>query len=166
MDNTNDHSTPTAGKNSKHEHGALLREPAQQDPAPPAISPGISATDAGNPARREAAETDQAADAVQTVVATPNERVKRRILRDSSMKEEREGDPEEYDGDRKWAGLHYRVMPRTIEQYEWMHCQIGRVVVEKRVAQYPPEGVFNLLGYGRTMPEAEEMVERKLGKVR
>jgi hypothetical protein len=64
----------------------------------------------------------------------------------------------------KYDELHYREKKGELRN-EWLRCQIGRVRLEKRNPKYPAEPVFELLGYGKTMFAAEEMVERKLGRV-
>ena len=64
----------------------------------------------------------------------------------------------------KWDDLDYRVMPRVRAQFAWMRCQVGRVSLEKRVAKYPPQAVFELLGYAANMVDAEQMAERRLGR--
>jgi hypothetical protein len=64
----------------------------------------------------------------------------------------------------KWDDLDYRIVPGVRPQYEWLQCQVGRVTLEKRVAKYPPQPVFELLGFGRTMVEAEQVAEKRLGR--
>jgi hypothetical protein len=67
----------------------------------------------------------------------------------------------------KYDQLHYREISdngRPLRN-EWLRCQIGKITMEKRNPKYPAEPVFHLLGYGSTMFQAEEMVEKKLGKV-
>jgi hypothetical protein len=66
----------------------------------------------------------------------------------------------------KYDELHYREVDHPLGlSNEWLRCQIGKVRLEKRNPKYPPEPVFELLGFGKTMFAAEEMVERKLGRV-
>ena len=64
----------------------------------------------------------------------------------------------------KYDELHYRELAGELRN-EWLRCQIGRISIEKRIPKYAAEPVFHLLGFGKTMFEAEEMVERKFGKV-
>jgi hypothetical protein len=59
-------------------------------------------------------------------------------------------------GRTKYDQLHYREMPGERLRNEWLRCQIGILTLKRA------EPVFHLLGYGKTMPDAEEMVERKL----
>jgi hypothetical protein len=63
----------------------------------------------------------------------------------------------------KYDELHYRERAGDLRN-EWLRCQIGAVSLEKRVPKHPPEPVFHLIGFGRTMFEAEQMVEKKLGR--
>ena len=62
--------------------------------------------------------------------------------------------------------MHYREIDHPLGlRNEWLRCQIGKVRLEKRNPKYPPEPVFELIGYGRTMEDAERLAEKKLGRV-
>jgi hypothetical protein len=63
----------------------------------------------------------------------------------------------------KYDDLHYREETGEIRN-EWLRCKIGRIRMEKRNPKYPAEPVFYVLGFGATMADAEQMVERKLGR--
>jgi hypothetical protein len=65
----------------------------------------------------------------------------------------------------KYDELHYREMPGERLRNDWLRCQIGRISIEKRDPRRAAEPVFHLIGYGNTMFAAEEMVERKFGRV-
>lgn len=63
----------------------------------------------------------------------------------------------------KWNELEYREFPEG--KTDCLRCQVGRVVHEqRRLSKYkkPMLPLFHLLGFGKTMEEAEKMAERRL----
>lgn len=62
---------------------------------------------------------------------------------------------------KKWGNLHRRVL-EVRPSHEWLRCQVGRIHQEVRVPLHPAVPVFELLGFGPTMVEANIMAEARL----